>query len=121
MIFKNKLHENNFFIVLDKMKNQDAYHTSVAYLLTLDSVCFRHIKNLFDFENDCVKIDALDADWHTSTSRQSVRLAFNLWNDYTDECTTPSKLFCGEYAQYYLQAICLRFNLQCDAFPIVTA
>lgn len=113
MTFKDKLHENNFFVVLEKMKNQDAYHTSVAYLLTLDSVCFRHIGNLFDFENDCIKINALDADWHTSTSKQTVRLAFNLWSDYADDYTTPSKLFCGEYAPYYWQAICLQFPWQC--------
>lgn len=113
MIFKDNLHENNFFVVLEKMKKQDAYHTSVAYLLTLDAVCFRHIESLFDFESDCIKINALDAEWHTSTSKQTVRLAFNLWSDYADDCTTPSKLFCGEYALYYWQAICLRFPWQC--------
>ena len=112
MRFLDKLHENNFFVVLEQMKKQDAYHTSVAYLLTLDSVCFRHIGKLFDFDNDCIKIDALDADWHTSTSKQSVRLAFNLWNDYADDYTTPSKLFYSEYALYYWQAICLRFDIQ---------
>jgi hypothetical protein len=112
MIFKNKLHENNFFIVLEKMKNQDAYHTSVAYLLTLDSVCFRHIGKLFDFAEGCIKPDGINAEWQTGTSKQTTRLMFNLWNGYRDEMTTPDNLFCSDYAPYYWQAICLRFGGQ---------
>lgn len=113
MRFFNKEHEKNYHEVMVKMRSKDEYHTSVAYLLTLDAVCYKHINQLFDFADGCIKPDALNKEWQTGTSKQTTRLAFNLWNGYKDSLTTPDNLFCSDYAVYYWQAISLRFPWQC--------
>lgn len=114
MKFLNDEHKKNFDEVVKKMRCKDEYHTSVAYLLTLDTVCYKHINQLFDFKDSCIRPDSINAEWQTGTSKQTTRLAFNLWNGYKDSLTTPDNLFCSDYAVYYWQAISLRFPWQCE-------
>lgn len=113
MKFLSEEHKKNYRKVVEKMQSKDEYHISVAYMLTLDAVCYKHINQLFDFADDCIKPDGINAEWQTGTSKQTTRLAFNLWNGYKDSMTTPDNLFCSDYAPYYWQAICLRFPWQC--------
>lgn len=120
LLFRNKEHENNYYTVLNQMCNSDCYHQSVAYLLALDSTLKEHIQDVFDFNQDCIRRDALQKDWNTSSSRRSLRLAFNLWNscyfdndiqDNTSELYSVSEIFCDiEYFEYYIVAVKLRFQ-----------
>ena len=41
--FQSEKHERDFRDTLSKMKSKDCYHKAVAYLLTLDEVCNKHI------------------------------------------------------------------------------
>ncbi len=120
-------HKKSFESILEKMHSKDCYHMSFAYLITLDTVCRKHINDLFDFTEDCIQLTALEQLWQTSTSRKTTRLAFNLWNGmcsdgkeyYDDEDgynkTLPSRyfavdeIFACSYAPYYYQAISLRY------------
>lgn len=126
MKFYSKDHETAFQKILCRMKKTDCYHQAVAYLFSLDKVCFCHIDELFDFENSLIKRDGLHHGWQTGTSRKTTRLAFNLWNDcssdgdtYFDEkgyknelpssAYSVSEIFCCSFASYYYEAIKIRY------------
>lgn len=129
-IFNGNDHWLNFTDIINQMKHSDVYHMSVAYLLALDTVTRNHVPEIFDFEEDCIKLEGLDKPWQTGTSRKTTRLAFNLWNGcctdgetYTDEegysRDLPSRhfavddIFNCEYAPYYWQALKIRFPESC--------
>ena len=129
ILFRNAEHAELYEEILDKMGNNDVYHISLAYLLTLDIVTREHITDCFDFDRDVIEIEALNQPWQTGTSQKTTRLAFNLWNGCNDDGETytdkdgyivplPSskyavdKIFCSEYAKYYFEAIKLRFSIK---------
>lgn len=124
--FMDDTHWQCFTAIITQMQQSDVYHMAVAYLLALDTVTRQHVSDIFDFEEDCIKLDALSKPWQTGTSCKTTRLAFNLWNGcctngdtYTDEEgyteDLPSReygvdaIFSCEYAPYYWQAIKIRF------------
>lgn len=124
--FADDKHWKSFTAIIAQMQQSDVYHMAVAYLLSLDTVTRQHIKDIFDFSEDCIKLEGLDKPWQTGTSRKTTRLAFNLWNGcctdgetYTDEegytADLPSgnysvaDIFSCSYAPYYWQAIKIRF------------
>lgn len=119
--FMNERHKKTFEEVCNKMPQSDCYHISFAYLVSLDSILKKHIQDIFDFEDDCIKHDGLSAEWQTGTSHKTTRLAFNLWNGcYFDgeEPNTTCKGYsvdeifsCCEYAEFYWIAIKIRFNM----------
>lgn len=128
--FADDTHWESFTSIINQMKQSDVYHLSVAYLLALDTVTRQHINDIFDFEEDCIRPDALEKPWQTGTSKKTTRLAFNLWNGcYTDGQTytdsegytrdLPSRhfavddIFCCDYAPYYWQALKIRFPESC--------
>lgn len=130
--FRDTDHQQAFYDLCDDMlayqsrPELDSYHKSLAYLLTLDVVCCKHIDDLYSVEDNGIIIDGLNRAWQTGTSRRTTRLAFNLWNGYstdgevmtdkegnehelTSPLYTPDALFCCEYAPYYYEAIKLRY------------
>lgn len=124
--FMDDKHWECFTEIINQMQQSDVYHLSMAYLLALDTVTRRHVNDIFDFSEDCIKPDALQEPWQTGTSRKTTRLAFNLWNGcctdgetYTDEdgytADLPSgnysvsDIFSCNYAPYYWEAIKLRY------------
>lgn len=114
--FLNAHHKTNYEKLINKMNLKDDYHLPLAYLFSLNSDCYKHINDLFDFEDDSIKIDGLNKAWQTSTSLQTVRLAFNLWNGYcydgndeVDSNFCVNNIFCCSYAEYFSQAIKLRY------------
>ncbi len=121
--FRNEEHERSYRDLLSRMKSKDCYHKAVAYLLTLDEVCNKHVSDLFDFEKDAIKpFGALSLPWQTGTSVKTTRLMFNLWSgvsidldksesvyDETRKYYTPEEIFCCGYAPYFFEAIKLRF------------
>lgn len=124
--FADDKHWQCFTSIINQMQQSDVYHMAVAYLLALDTVTRQHVSDIFDFDEDCIKLDALQKPWQTGTSRKTTRLAFNLWNGYctdgqtyTDEegytADLPSgnysvaDIFSCSYAPYYWEAIKIRF------------
>lgn len=78
IIFKDKEHKEKYNSICARMKYLDEYHRSVAYLLSLDEVCRKHISDIFDFEEDAIIPEGLHDNWQTGTSRKTTRLMFNL-------------------------------------------
>lgn len=121
IIFRNQSHQDSYLNLLDKMKNKDEYHKSLAYLFTLDEECNRHFNDLFDLKKDGIKArTALHHGWQTGTSAKTTRLAYNLWNGCTDDYDedgssktsshfAPDEIFCSCLAKYYVEALKLRF------------
>ena len=69
--FYDKEHENAFYNILNRMKNTDCYYQAVAYLFALDTVCRQHLDDLFDFDENLIKMDGLHNGWQTGTSPPS--------------------------------------------------
>ena len=128
-IFRDEKHKQLYSEICSRMNYLDCYHRSFAYLLSLDTVLREHIKDAYDFQEHCIKLEVLNKGFQTGTSLKTTRLAFNLWNGwssdgktYTDEdgyeselpssYYTPEQIFnCAEYAPYYWQAIKIRFEI----------
>lgn len=121
MIYHDEAHKAAYSAICAQMRYLDAYHRAMAYLLALDAVVREHVPDVFDFEADCIKPDALRKPWQTGTSICTMRLAYNLWNGFAadDEGDnadarnyTPEQIFARtEYAPYYWQAIRLRYEI----------
>ena len=116
--FRDEEHESNYNFILDMMPYSDIERKALAYLFALDTVCFEHIRELYDFEGDSIKPYTLDKAWQTGTSCKTTRLAFNLYNSFCSDrfendmpsiSFTPVELFCSEYAEYYVEALRIRF------------
>ena len=124
--FRDEDHERNYNFILDMMPYSDIERKALAYLFALDTVCFDHIRELYDFSDNRILLSGLDKGWQTGTSGRTTRLAFNLYNshcsdgetyigsDGTDDslpsaCYSPAYLFCCEYAKYYVEALKIRF------------
>lgn len=123
MKFTDKYHEGAYVELLKLMGNDDVYHKTFAYLITLDIACRHHFCDLYDFDNRCLKPDPFDHGWQTGTSRKTTALAYNLYTDSTlwcdgdtsiscsslSEICSVSHIMCCGYAPYYFEAIRIRY------------
>lgn len=118
MKFIDETHEKAYIALLQKMNAsvRDVYRQALAYLITADSVCRKHIEQMYDFAERCIISECLAEDWQTGTSLKTCRLAFNLFNGGLGWCdeedrrlVTPVEIFCCELAPYYWEAIKLRY------------
>ena len=124
--FRDGDHERNYNFILDMMPYSDIERKALAYLFALDTVCFEHIRELYDFSDNRILLSGLDKGWQTGTSGRTTRLAFNLYNSHCSDGETyigsdgieeslpsayysPAYLFCCEYAKYYVEALKIRF------------
>ena len=123
MKFYDEEHEKAYADILGRMRYNDCYHRTVAYLFGLP-VTREHVDDLFDFEESLIKREGLNKGWQTGGSYKTTRLAFNLWNgchyDIEDgnedlsTCSwyTPEQIFVvTAFAPYYWQAIQIRFDI----------
>ena len=125
--FRDEEHERNYNFILDMMPYSDIERKALAYLFALDTVCFEHIRDLYDFSDNRIMLSGLDKGWQTGTSKRTTRLAFNLYNSHCSDGETyigsdgiedtlpsvyysPAYLFCCEYAKYYAEALKIRFS-----------
>ena len=76
--FRDEEHEKNYNFILDMMPYSDIERKALAYLFALDTVCFEHIRDLYDFSDNRILLSGLDKGWQTGTSKITTRLAFNL-------------------------------------------
>lgn len=118
MKFKNKAHEKAFYYFISQMEDIESNHVAVAYLLSLNETLTNNAVEVFDFEANCIKTDCLHKGFQTSSSLRATRLIFNLWNEnnYSDDDNiktarnyTPSAIFADGDAEYYFEAVMLRF------------
>lgn len=119
MKFANEYHKQKYLSLMNKMKRDDPYHRSAAYLMALADLV---PADVFDFEEDVIKQEGIFKGWQTSSSRRATRLMYNLWNGWACEEADvyehkPStdyavdNIFCDyEYAPYFYEAIRIRFE-----------
>ena len=117
--FSDAEHKKLFQEILSRMKHNDPYHRSVAYLMALVPMV---VEDVFDLRLSHIKPDGLYAGWQTSSSRKATRLMFNLWNGCcVDQAAEhPEKTSCYyavdeildnyEYFPWFMEAIRIRFE-----------
>lgn len=114
MKFKNKEHQKFYKQSMKDCKVDDTYHRALFYVLGLYDDTRNHISDLYDFETDSIKLNALDKAWQTSGTYNSTLFAFNLFNGYIQEDgrekeSTPYCLFQSGAAPYFIEAIKIKF------------
>lgn len=130
MKFISKEHENFFYGTLTRYKESgvpaDCYAASLFYLLGLSADTRRQFHTLFDMKNRVIIHEGLHAGWQTGSSIKICRLAFNLWNgccyegdedkdeeQQVSDCYVTDNIFCCSYAEYFFEAIRLRYPEYC--------
>lgn len=112
--FNGKEHLRRYKETLSRMKKNDCYHRSLAYLLTANDDTYRHINALFDFDEDGIIPSGVGEGWQTGHSIAVTRMAFNLWNGMHADADgdhpasyTPYNLFCytSLAANFYIAAL----------------
>lgn len=115
--FASKEHENFYYRMLEKCKRKDSYHCAFFYCIGISETTRDHINRVFDFKEDIIEPEGLQEGWQTGSTVRLTRLAFNLWNGYTEhgeeELSTPYELFDCSYAPYFYEAIKLKYPEYC--------
>ena len=52
--FKNKTHSDRYKELMIKMKRDNVYYRAVAYLLTLNDDCYKHIEHIYDISHHII-------------------------------------------------------------------
>lgn len=115
--FKDAAHRDFFLAMMSKSGVNDSYHRSFFYVMGISGETRNNINQMFDFKEDCIKPKGMHGGWQTSGTIKVCRLAFNLWNGYTEEgrekYSTPEELFCCGYAPYFMEGIKIRYPEYC--------
>ena len=115
--YRNEVHEKNYADLLNLIDEPYRKYSdikSMIYLLALNERdCPGFAKRIFNFKDRLIKPDILDDAWLPESSKPTILLAFNLWNDYPGG--SVYKIFgCSGLDKYYLEAIRIRFKSTCD-------
>lgn len=97
------------------------YHQSFFYVMGIAPETRANIRQMFDFKQDCIKPEGMHGGWQTSGTVRVCRLAFNLWNGYTEpehsNAYSPEDLFCCEFAPYFMEGMKIRYPEYCRELP----
>lgn len=91
-------------------EHKEFYYTNIKCCQIDD--CRRHIHELYDFNNNRIRLNGLNEAWQTSGSFQCCLLGFNLFNGYIykDKVqSTPYALFASEYGAFFIEGIKLKY------------
>ncbi len=117
IFFCSPEHRAFYFALLEKTGIYDCYHRALFYAVGIATDSRNHVDDLFDFADDSIRPDGLEKSWQTGGTMKLTRLAFNLWNGFTEEdrerLATPDELFCSSFAPYFYEAIKLRYPEYC--------
>lgn len=122
--FHDAEHEAFYYRMLNECRNADGYHRALFYTLGISKDTRTHIHDVFDSSNRGITPEGLSAPWQTGSSVRTCRLAFNLWNGWSqageERYSTPHELFDCGFAPYFMEAIRLRYPEYCRVpLPIV--
>lgn len=119
LIFKGIEHEQFYEGNIRMTHSQnDPYRQAFFYILGLTPQTRQHIHDLYNYEEQAIRLEAIEQGWQTSTSVKMTRLAFNLYNGYTGDAETgrdhprnysPYQLFDTGLMPYFFEAIKLRY------------
>ena len=119
--FASAEHRDFFLRMMSEARKNDCYHQSFFYVMGIAPETRANIRQMFDFKQDCIKPEGMHGGWQTSGTGRVCRLAFNLWNGYTEpehsNAYSPEDLFCCEFAPYFMEGIKVRYPEYCREFP----
>ena len=105
--FASEEHRDFFLSMISKSRHNDSYHRSFFYVMGIAPETRANIQQMFNFKEDCIEPDGMHGGWQTSGTVRVCRLAFNLWNGYTEpeqsNAFSPEDLFCCEFAPYFME------------------
>lgn len=115
--FKDSEHKEGYYDLISRAKVQDwdKERLSLFYILALFQETRTHINDLYNFKENCIRLEGLDNGWQTGGTRKATKLAFNLFNNWHGEEGDnygPLEIFSlsTEYRNYMLLAVQLRFS-----------
>jgi hypothetical protein len=119
ILFSGEAHEHFYYQMMERYGDRDvSYRRPLFYLLGVCNETRRSIDSMFDFEEMSIKPESLHTGWQTGGTRHLTRMAFNLWNGWTEDgkenLSTPYELFACGFAPYFLQAVKLRYPEYCE-------
>lgn len=121
--FSSREHKQFFFEMLERCKSKDSYHQAFFYCVGISETTRLNVNRMFSFKEDCINPEALHDGWQTGGTIRLTRLAFNLWNGYTEEhcekMSTPYEMFDCGYAPYFLDAIRLKYPEYCRETAVI--
>lgn len=121
--FASEEHRDFFLSMMAKSRHNDSYHRSFFYVMGIAPETRANIQQMFNSKEDCIEPDGMHGGWQTSGTVRVCRLAFNLWNGYTDpeqsNAFSPEDLFCCEFAPYFMEGIKIRYPEYCRELPSV--
>ena len=82
--FASAEHRDFFLRMMSEARKNDCYHQSFFYVMGIAPETRANIRQMFDFKQDCIKPEGMHGGWQTSGTVRVCRLAFNLWNGYTE-------------------------------------
>ena len=82
--FASTEHRDFFLNMMSEARRNDSYHRAFFYVMGISPETRANIRQMFDFKKDCIDPDGMHGGWQTSSTVLVCRLAFNLWNCYTD-------------------------------------
>ena len=89
--FASPEHRDFFLDMMGEARRNDCYHRAFFYVMGIAPETRANIRQMFDFKQDCIDPEGMHGGWQTSGTVRVCRLAFNLWNGYTDRSTaTPT-------------------------------
>ena len=119
--FTSAEHRDFFLRMMSEARKNDCYHQSFFYVMGIAPETRANIRQMFDFKQDCIDPDGMHGGWQTSGTVRVCRLAFNLWNGYTDpdhsNAYSPEDLFCCEFAPYFMEGVKIRYPEYCRELP----
>ncbi|WP_018885707.1 DUF6075 family protein [Paenibacillus massiliensis] len=115
-IFKDISHEQFYEgNVIRANREHDPYRRALFYLLGLTDETRHHIHDVYDFQEESIRLEGIQSGWQTGTSSRLTRLAFNLYSGYTgkDELNaylySPYYLFDTQLMPFFFEAVRLRY------------
>ena len=121
--FASEEHRDFFLSMMSKSRRNDSYHRSFFYVTGIAPETRANIQQMFNFKEECIEPDGMHGGWQTSGTVRVCRLAFNLWNVYTEleqsNAFSPEDLFCCEFAPYFMEGIKIRYPEYCrELLPV---
>ena len=118
MVFKDEHHKWFYEANIARTNSQrDTERKALFYALGLTSETRNNINQLYNFNENCIRLEGLKKPWQTGTTIRVCRLAFNLYNGDCGEYDeserardyTPYNLFDCGLAPYMLEAVKIRY------------
>ena len=117
MKFKD-LEHHQFYEGMMRMtkSHNDPYRKALFYLLGLTETTRLYVHQLYDFDEQAIRLEGLHQGWQTSSTVKLTRLAFNLYNGYVSEGYpdaarnySPYFMFDTNLLPYFFEAVKLRY------------